>query len=86
MIRKNSVVKIQNLVVYHESRPVKLNPVYFHVHQIIKNRGSGTYNRGTLRHADNRKHFSGLSLTRTQREAHMFHLAREMGKIWRCSC
>ena len=27
MITKNSVVKIQNLVVNHESRPVKSNPV-----------------------------------------------------------
>ena len=27
MITKNLVVKIQNLVMNHESRPVKLNPV-----------------------------------------------------------
>ena len=27
MIAKNSVVKIQNLFVNHESRPVKANPV-----------------------------------------------------------
>ena len=27
MIKKNSVLKIQNLVVNHESQPVKLNPV-----------------------------------------------------------
>ena len=35
----------------------------------------------SLRHADNRKYFSGLSLTRNRRE-----LAREVGKIWRCYC
>ena len=28
----------------------------------------------------------GLSLTRNRREVHMFYLAREVGKIWRCSC
>ena len=28
MITKNSVVKFQNLVVNHESRPVKLNPAH----------------------------------------------------------
>ena len=27
MITKNSVLKIQNLVVNHESRPVKSNPI-----------------------------------------------------------
>ena len=32
--------------------------MYIHVYQIIKNRGPGP-----LRHADNRKYFSGLSLT-----------------------
>ena len=52
------------------------------VYQKIKNRGPGPYN--SLRHADN-KYFSGLSLTRNRREAHMFHLAREVEKIWRCS-
>ena len=29
MITKNSVVKIQNLAVNHESRPIKSNPVFF---------------------------------------------------------
>ena len=55
--------------------------VYIHVYQMIKNWKPGPIN--CLRHADNRKHFSGLSLTRNRREAHM---ARAMGKIWRCSC
>ena len=35
--------------------------VYIHVYQIVKNRGPGPHN--SLRHADDRKHFSGLSLT-----------------------
>ena len=58
--------------------------VYIPVYQIIKNRRSGPYN--SLRHADNRKYFSGLSLTRNRGEVHMFYLVREVGKIWRCSC
>ena len=36
--------------------------------------------------ADNRKYFSCLSLRRNLREAHMFYLAWEVGKIWRYSC
>ena len=38
----------------------------------------GLYN--SLRHADNRRYFSGLSPMRNQREAHMFYLAKEVGK------
>ena len=52
--------------------------VYIHVCQIIRNQGPGPYN--SLRHADNRKYFSSLSLMQNQREAHMFYLAREVGK------
>ena len=62
----------------------KIPCVYIHVYQIIKNRGPAPYN--SLCHADNRKYFSGLSLTRNRRETHMLYLAREVGKIWRCSC
>ena len=58
--------------------------MYIHVYQIIKNRGPGPSN--TLRRADNRKYFSGLSLMRNRGKARMFYLAREVGKIWRCSC
>ena len=47
------------------------------VYQIIKNWGPGLYN--SVRHADNRKYFSGPSLMRNEREAHMFYLAREVG-------
>ena len=35
--------------------------MYIHVYQIIKNRGPGPYN--SLHHADNKKYFSGLSLS-----------------------
>ena len=62
----------------------KIPFVSIHVYQIVKNRGPGPYN--SLRHADNRKYFLGLSLMRSRREAHMFYLAKEVGKIWRCSC
>ena len=57
---------------------------YTHVYHITKSRGPGLYN--SLRHADKKKYFSGLSLTLNQKEAHMFHLAREVEKIWRCTC
>ena len=46
--------------------------VYIHVYRITKN---------SLRHADNRRYFLGLSLTRNRREAHMFYLARKVGKF-----
>ena len=35
----------------------------------------------SLRHADNRRYFLGLCLTRNRREAHMFYLAREAGNF-----
>ena len=57
--------------------------VYIHIYQTIKNWGSGPYN--SLRHADDRKYISGLSLTQKWREAHMIYLLRDVGKIWRCS-
>ena len=62
----------------------KIQCVYIHVYQIIKNWRSGPYN--SLRHSDYRKYFSGLSLIQNQREAHMFYLANEEGKILTCSC
>ena len=40
----------------------KIPFVYIHVYKIVKNRGSGPYN--LLRHTDNRKYFSDLSLMR----------------------
>ena len=62
----------------------KIPCVYIHVYQIIKNQGPGPYN--SLRHADNRKYFSGRSLTQNRSEAHMIYMAGEVGKIRRCSC
>ena len=56
----------------------KIPCVYIHVYQ-TKNWGPGPYN--SLRHADNRRYFSGLSLTRNRREAHMFYLVRKVGKF-----
>ena len=56
----------------------KILYVYIHVYQITKNWGPGLYN--SLHHADNRRYFLGLSLMQNQREAHMFYLAREVGK------
>ena len=50
--------------------------MFTHVYQIIKNWERGPYN--SLRHADSRKYFSSLSLTRNRRKAQMFHLAREV--------
>ena len=47
----------------------KIPCLYIHVYRITKNWGPGPNN--SLRHADNR-YFLGLSLTRNQREAHMF--------------
>ena len=61
----------------------KIPCVYIHVYQIIKNRGPGPYN--SLRHADNKRYFSGRSLTQNWRGTHMIYMAREVGKIWRCS-
>ena len=51
---------------------------------MIKNSGLGPYN--SLYHGDNRKYFSGLPLAQNQREACMFHLGREVGKIWKDTC
>ena len=61
----------------------KIPCVYIHVYRITKNWGPGPYN--SLRHADNRRYFSGLSLTRNRREAHVL-LGEGSGKIWTCSC
>ena len=63
----------------------KILCVYIHVYRITKNWGPGPYN--SLRHADNRRYFLDLSLTRHRRQAHMYVLLGEgSGKIWTCSC
>ena len=56
----------------------KILCVYIHVYWITKNRGNGLYN--SLLDTDHRRYFLGLSLMQNQREAHMFYLAREVGK------
>ena len=61
----------------------KIPCVYIHAYQITKNWGPGPYN--SVRHADNRRYFSGLSLKGNWREAHVL-LGERSGKIWTCSC
>ena len=56
----------------------KIPCAYIHVYRITKNWEPGPYH--SLRHADNKRYFSGLSLTRIGKEAHMFYLVREVGK------
>ena len=58
--------------------------VYIHVHQ-MKNWEPGLYN--SLHHAENRKYFSGLSISsaKSKGRAHVL-LGEESGKIWKCFC
>ena len=57
----------------------KIPCVHIHVYQITKNWGPGPYN--SLRQADNRIHFSDLSLTQNRREGYMFYMTSEVGKF-----
>ena len=82
--KKEKVTQTCNINILIKITNRKIPYVYTHDYHVIKNRGPGPYS--SLSHADNRKYFSGVSLTRNRREAHMFYLAREVGKIWRCSC
>ena len=84
MKKKEKVRQIRNINILTRITNRKIACVYIHAYQIMKNRGPGRYN--SQRHPDNTKKCSDLSLTRNRREAHMFYLAREVGKIWRCSC
>ena len=52
--------------------------MYIQVYQIIKSRGIAPSN--SLGPAGN------VSLTQNQREALTFRLAREVEKVWKCSC
>ena len=63
----------------------KILYVYIHVYQITKNGRPGPYN--SVCHADNRRYFSGLSLSnaKSKGSAHVL-LGEESGKIWLCSC
>ena len=81
---EEKVTETHNINILTRSTDREILCVYIHVYQIIKNWGPGLYN--SLCRADNRKYFSGLSLMQNHGEVHMFHLAREVGKIWRCSC
>ena len=56
--------------------------VYIYVYQTTKNWGPGLYN--SLRHADNRRYFSGLSNAKLKGSAHVL-LGEGSGKIWTCS-
>ena len=40
----------------------------------------------SLHHNGETKYFLYLSLTRNRREAHISRLAKELRKVWRCSC
>ena len=80
---KEKVTYTRNISIPTRITDQKIPCVYIHAYQIIKNRGPGPYN--SLHHADNRKYFSGLILSRIQSEAHIFYLASEVGKTWRCS-
>ena len=60
-----------------------LTRITAHVYHVMKNRRPGPYN--SSRHADNRKSFSGLSLTRNRREAHVLFVEGR-GENMRCSC
>ena len=53
---------------------------------LSSNKKSRTWSYNSQHHTNNMKYFSGLSLTWTRREVHIFYLAGEVGKIWRCSC
>ena len=56
--------------------------VYDYVYSCLSNyKKSRNWSIYFLGHADNRKYFSGLSQTRNRKEAHMFHLAIEVGKF-----
>ena len=57
--------------------------VCIHIYQIIKYWGLGPYN--SLRHADSRKYFSGLSNAKSKGSAHVL-LGGGSGKIWTCFC
>ena len=64
---------------------LKIPCVYIHVYQITKHCGPGPYS--SLRHADNRRCFSGLSLSNARsKESACVLLCEGSGKICICSC
>ena len=76
---KEKVKYTRNIKLLTRITDRKILCVYIQVYRITKNWGPGPYD--SLHHIDNGRHFSGLSLTRNRREAHMFYLAREVGKF-----
>ena len=66
-----------------ETRNINITDLDWNIPCVIKNRGPGPYN--SLRHADNKKYFSGLSNANSKGSAHDLHGERS-GKIWRRSC
>ena len=85
---KEKVKKTRNISVLTRITDCKVPCVYIHLYLITKNWGPGLYN--SLRHADNRRYFSGLSLMLNRRETHMLYLAREVminefkyGQTWK---
>ena len=83
MKNKEKVKKICNISMLTRITDRKIPCVYTHVYRITKNRGPSPYN--SLRHADNKRYFSGVSLMRNRREAHVL-LGEGSGKTWTCSC
>ena len=81
---KEKVTQTSNINILTRITDRKIPCVYIHVYHIIKYWEPGPYN--SLRHADNRKYFSGLSVTQNRKEAHMFYLVTEEIRIWRRSC
>ena len=59
---------------------LKIRCVYIHVYQIIKSQGPLVHI--VLYVTLIKKYFLRLPFTQNWREAHIFHLAREKGKIW----
>ena len=76
---KEKVKQTRNINMLTRITYQKIPCVFVNVYCITKNWEPGLYN--LLRHADNRRYFSGLSLTPNRREAHMFYMAREAGKF-----
>ena len=66
---KEEVPQTSNINILTRITDRKIPCVYIHVYHIIKYWEPGPYN--SLRHADNRKYFSGLSVMQNRKEAHV---------------
>ena len=56
---REKVAQTHNIIILARITDQKISYVYVHVYRIIKNWGPGLFN--SVRHADNRKYFLGLS-------------------------